>query len=77
MLDAFLFALGIGLPVTLLMLRHYRRTNYLKELIRRQNADSFAHYNRLVKLLAESFSKGPKLTLQDLVADTDNDSQLK
>lgn len=77
MLEASLFAVGIGLLVTLNTLRLYRKTNYLKELIRRQNGEQFAIYNKLVKNLSESFSQGPKPTLKDLAADIDRKFEVK
>lgn len=57
--------------------RLFRKIKFLKELLRREKEQSFAHYNRLVMNLSEAFSRGAKPTLEDLARDIDREFELK
>ncbi len=67
----------VGLFALIVILRLYRKTRYLKELLRREKEQSFGHYNKLVMNLSEAFSKGPTRTLQELGVDIESDFELK
>lgn len=50
-----------------------RRTNCLKELLRREQEQSFARYNEIVRTLTGQFLQGPEPSLESLAKDIETD----
>lgn len=76
-LEEHLDALVTGLLAALIIARKSRQNRFLKELILREKESAFEHYNKIVKTLSTTFSRGPTPTLRDLAEDTDGDFRVK
>jgi hypothetical protein len=66
-----------GLCALVVIWRLYRRTRYLKELLRREKEQSFGHYNKIVMNLSEAYSKGPNPTLAELGRNIESEFELE
>jgi len=59
------------------ILHLYRKTRYLKELLRRANEETLRAQNETWRKAFEIFTRAPPPRLQDLANDTEWDSPLK
>lgn len=69
--DLLFLALSGGLWWIKLTFQLWRRTIYLQEALRREQQRRIDEANAMQKRLLESFLRGPKPTLRELVDDTE------